>query len=310
MKPVLLSKEENVFNDNIAFVQHWDFSKGNIDEQSRIDHITTVASICYDNPNVVGKETLYNRLKAEAMGLPSSSFEFIPVLINLDILNQIDKAYKKSIGFETPHVRKYGQIICDTKTDEKYLLSNYRAVLFDFDLLTEKKSDIEIDITQIYNTEYECNIIKENSNTFLYKMDISTSKQHNRHRVSLQELSRRYVSGKKTKFEFYHSNNLKNIESAIRYENEFDDESFDITYDTKYLTNLMINHYFKAINSGVKPQEARRILPQSMYTTIWSTFLPFQLDNYLNLRDDHHAQDEIRWIAQAMKRCLNITYDS
>ena len=72
----------------------------------------------------------------------------------------------------------------------------------------------------------------------------------------------------------------------------------------------MVNHYFKAINSGVKAQEARRILPQSMYTTIWSTFLPFQLDNYLNLRDDPHAQDEIRWLAQAMKRCLNITYDS
>jgi len=28
----------------------------------------------------VGKENLYNRLKAESIGLPSSSFEFVPVL--------------------------------------------------------------------------------------------------------------------------------------------------------------------------------------------------------------------------------------
>ena len=43
-----------------------------------------------------------------------------------------------------------------------------------------------------------------------------------------------------------------------------------------------------------------------MYTVIWSTFLPFQLDNYLALRDDSHAQQEIRWLAQAMKRLLGI----
>jgi len=35
---------------------------------------------------------------------------------------------------------------------------------------------------------------------------------------------------------------------------------------------------------------------------VWSAFLPFQLDNYLELRDTEHAQQEIRWLAQAIKK--------
>ena len=85
---------------------------------------------------------------------------------------------------------------------------------------------------------------------------------------------------------------------------EAPDDIIDGQFSTKDLTELMVDHYFEALKQGVQPQEARRILPQSMYTTIWSSFLPFQLDNYLDLRDDLHAQDEIRWLAQAMKRLL------
>ena len=294
MKPVMIHEELNVFADNKAFVQLWDFSKGNMDEQSRIDHITTVASVCYDNPNVVGKGSLYNRLKAEAIGLPSSSFEFVPVLLNLDIVKKIDEAYKKSNGFNIPSVRKYGEIVY-SHDGEKFLLTNYRAILTDADLFKERKSEIDIDITQIFNTPEECEIILANNATFLYKMDMNTSKQHNRHRVSLQELSRRYVSGKKTTFEFYQSENLSKIESEV---------ADNVFRNSEEITQMCVDHYFAALDCGVKAQEARRILPQSMYTTIWTSFLPFQLDNYLNLRDDLHAQDEIRWLAQAMKRCL------
>jgi len=300
-----INEELNVFNDEIAFVQLWNFSRANINDISRIEAITTVASICYDNPNVIGKENLYNRLKSEAMGLPSSSFEFVPVLLTIsefeDIVTQTLSFYMTGDSEIDPfilNVEKYGEWISDD--GKHYLLTNYRALLADHDKI--KSNSNYKDITQYYNSEDECKIIFKYSKTFLYKMDLSTSKQHNRHRVSIQELSRRYVSGKKTKFEFYHSDGLSKVNSTNPYIEAPDDIIGELS--TKELTQLMIDHYFDALKQGVKPQEARRILPQSMYTTIWSSFLPFQLKNYLNLRDDLHAQDEIRWLAQAMKRLL------
>ena len=77
----LINKKENVFGDDIAFVEQYDFSTANMSEENRIHVITAVASICYQNPKAIGSESLYNRLLAESKGLPSSSAEFVPVLL-------------------------------------------------------------------------------------------------------------------------------------------------------------------------------------------------------------------------------------
>ena len=76
-----INEKQNILGDNIGFVENWDFSRANLNEENRIKAITTVASICYQNPKAVGSESLYNRLMAESMGLPSSSAEFVPVLL-------------------------------------------------------------------------------------------------------------------------------------------------------------------------------------------------------------------------------------
>ena len=80
----LINKKENIFGDDIAFVEQYDFSTANMSEENRIKAITTVASICYQNPKAIGSESLYNRLLAESKGLPSSSFEMCPVLLTFD----------------------------------------------------------------------------------------------------------------------------------------------------------------------------------------------------------------------------------
>ena len=77
----LINKKENIFGDDIAFVEQYDFSTANLNEENRIKAITQVASICYQNPKALGSESLYNRLLAESQGLPSSSAEFVPVLL-------------------------------------------------------------------------------------------------------------------------------------------------------------------------------------------------------------------------------------
>ena len=87
----LINKKQNIFGDHIAFIEQYDFSTANISEENRIKAITTVASICYQNPKAIGSESLYNRLMAESMGLPSSSFEMCPILLTEEEVKQIQR---------------------------------------------------------------------------------------------------------------------------------------------------------------------------------------------------------------------------
>jgi thymidylate synthase (FAD) len=279
-----VDQEDNLFGDGIANVSLWDFSRANLNEDSRIEAITQVASVCYANPNVVGKESLYNRLMAESIGLPSSSFEFVPMLISGSLID---------LGFpyRQPNMWKYGELVVDG--DNKYLLTNFRAALYD-------KEFGGTDYTTYFNTESECEIISKYFKVFLSKLDMVTRTQYIRHRVNWQELSRRYVSGKKVDFEFYVSEGMKNIVTDT-YDPEL--EAGD-SYDTQELISLCVQHYFNALDAGIQPQEARRILPQACYTTVWSAWQPKQLKNFTNLRSDKHAQWEIRQLSDAKIRLL------
>ena len=86
-----INDKQNIFGDNIAFVENWDFSRANLNEENRILAITQVASICYQNPKALGSESLYNRLMSESQGLPSSSFEMCPVLLTEEEVKQIQR---------------------------------------------------------------------------------------------------------------------------------------------------------------------------------------------------------------------------
>ncbi|MFY9142869.1 FAD-dependent thymidylate synthase [Sulfuricurvum sp.] len=273
-----ISTKENIFGDHIAFVEEWDFSQANTSEENRIFAITQVASICYQSPKALGSETLYNRLMAESMGLPSSSFEFVPVLLDFSNPMHLELLQK-----EYSNVKKFGELV----EDGKYLLTNYRAIVYDFE---NDKDGYSFDIRQIYNTPDEAKIIRKNFHVFLYKVDLPTRSQMVRHRINWQELSRRYVSGKRVPFDFYISEKMVPITTG--------------DYDTQKIIDLCVEHYMNAIDAGVKPQEARRIIPQAAYSQIWGAFMPTQLENYFKLRLDEHAQWEIRKTAEAMKELL------
>ena len=268
-----INEKQNILNDNIGFVENWDFSKANLNEENRILAITQVASICYQNPKALGSESLYNRLMAESMGLPSSSFEFVPVILDYENPN-----HQEILKLEYSNCKKFGEIL-----DDRYLLTNYRALVYDFE---NDKDKFSFDIRTIFNTQEECKIIKEYFKVFLFKVDFPTRSQMVRHRISWQELSRRYVSAKRVPFEFYVSEKLKENQKVQ-----------DLIKQSEDL-------YFELLENGVKPQEARRVIPQMGYTQIWGAFMPKQLDNYFKLRLDESAQWEIRQTAIAMQELL------
>lgn len=70
-------KDYEEIYDGQGFVSLWDFSKSNLSNESRIETISTVASICYGKDKAANPEILYNKLKAEDEGVPPSTFEFI-----------------------------------------------------------------------------------------------------------------------------------------------------------------------------------------------------------------------------------------
>ena len=302
---VLISKRENIFNDNIAEVESWDFSRANLNQENRINAITQVASVCYQNPKALNSDSLYNRLACESIGLPSSSFEFVPVL-----LDPTKSEHQLLLGRVDSNVRKFGEFIEDN--GKSYLLTNYRAVIYDFEKRTENmdeetKNSIRDSYLKLYNTEEECVIIKKHFKVFKYKVDLPTRSQMVRHRASWQELSRRYVSGKRVGFDFYVSEKMKNVVTDLKYTKyELNkSETVDIEWSTDSVINLCVQHYYKALEDGVKPEEARRIIPQAAYSTVWAAFMPMHLENYFKLRLDSHAQWEIRQTAIAMNDMIS-----
>lgn len=266
-----LRRVENILTDGCGSVEAWDFSLANSSYEARVYFVSKVASICYGNPKSLCSISLFDRLQAEAAGLPSSSYEFVPVLLTKE----------QFAAKDLKACWKFGEQVGD------YLLTNLRALIADV--------GPEESLNYLNTTPEEIQIIKDNFKVFLFNVDLSTRAQMVRHRCSWQELSRRYVSGKKQPFEFYISEKMKGVISE-----HFDDES-NFFFDTKDIVRICLEHYDEAIAAGVKPEEARRILPQAMMTTIWGAFQPTQLDNFFTLRLHKTAQREIRLVAEAMR---------
>lgn len=200
-------------------------------------------------------------------------------------------------------VEKYGQWIYHN--GKKYLLTNYRAVIFD-------KVKHNVDFTYRYNTsEEEIALIKKHFNAYRMKIDLPTRSQLVRHRQNYQELSRRYVSGERVPFEFYISEKMQKVysEQQVHYFNitQFGEQEleFEQELSTEDIINICVNHYHQAIKNGVKPQEARRIIPQAAYTTIWVGMQSEGLESMLKLRTDEHTQWEFRQIALQLQEWQN-----
>ena len=204
---------------------------------------------------------------------------------------------RKSDGWlEESNTLKYGEVLWVDNV--KYLLTNYRALIYDVENI-----GLDSDILREFNTEEECEIIKQHFKVFLYKVDLPTRSQMVRHRISWQELSRRYVSGSRVPFEFYVSDKMKGVKQTLWIPIDDNTEtSQDVS--TEDLIDVCIRHYKKALEEGVKPQEARRIIPQAAYTQIWGAFQPKQLENYFKLRLDESSQWEIRQTAIFMRELL------
>lgn len=184
-----IARVDNVFGDNIAYAERYDFSTANMNQTNRLLAITLCASVCYQSSKSFGSEALYNRLMAESQGLPSSSFESVAVLLSTSMVEECynklelflvsNGRNKEYISKQVLNIEKYGSYVVDNNIT--YLLTNFRAIVYDFE-------NYGIDLRDVFNTEKECKIINKFSTTFLFKIDMPTRSQMVRHRTFLQEL--------------------------------------------------------------------------------------------------------------------------
>ncbi|HRV02169.1 MAG TPA: FAD-dependent thymidylate synthase [Mesotoga sp.] len=137
------------------------------------------------------------------------------------------------------------------------------------------------------------------------KLPIFVMRQLVRHRIaSINERSGRY-----TQFdpEWY-------VPSEIRAQDSYDrqksvsSERSDVSFLFEKVCRDSFEIYTKLLEAGVAREQARIVLPTSMYTEIYWTINIRSLMNFLNLRADSHAQFEMQQYAKAIARIFEETY--
>ncbi len=139
---------------------------------------------------------------------------------------------------------------------------------------------------------------------FHIKAPLFVFRQWQKHQVgcSWNELSGRYVKFKgecytPTVWRQQHENNKQGSCGAVAQQSK-------VTMAYQAQVDISFNIYNALINSGVCKEQARMILPQSLYTEcIWSCSLQAVM-HFLTLREDEHSQWEIQQYAQAVRELI------
>ena len=142
---------------------------------------------------------------------------------------------------------------------------------------------------------------------FHIKLPIFVMRQLVRHRIaSINERSGRYTQFQQEWYipSFFRKQDNKDRQRSLPSEEEYErakdifDKSFTQAYDS----------YAKLLELGVAREQARLVLPTSMYTEIYWTINLRSLMNFLNLRADSHAQFEMQEYACAIARLFERLY--
>lgn len=152
--------------------------------------------------------------------------------------------------------------------------------------------------------------LEHNTVTFKFTVPLFVARQHHRHRTwSFNEISRRYTAESLT---FYHIHpHQYRAQSKSNFQGSSDCLTSGVqleqfTIETNKLLTDSIELYHDMLRFGVAREQARMVLPQSMYTEYYGTVNLNNLYKFIALRIDSHSQWEIQQVAKA---CLSIAED-
>ena len=282
----LVKTYRNILQEGLGSIKVYDFSQANINYNSRVKAITDVASVCFGKDEAKKPEALYQRLIKESMGLPSSSFEFVPILISEEkYIDLLEPLFENELE-EGEYYEDFWRFSDGIKVnDKRYILTNLRNCLNIF------PDDI---VNQLFNnTEEEINIIKDNYFVFKIECDIVTARQWVRHRIfgSYNEKSRRYTK------------DLPQIYTPVELSKTMVEDVFGNFQDVENYIQLSLKMYEKALTQ-TSAQNARYLLPLGLMTTFWVGGTKRYWEHFIKLRTDKHSQREIRAYAEVIKNEL------
>jgi thymidylate synthase (FAD) len=155
--------------------------------------------------------------------------------------------------------------------------------------------------------------------TMRYTVPIFVARQEFKHIVGFtrNEVSRRYVDDTP---EFYVPTTWRSRpEGSVKQgsggeftgyvwteENEGLDAGMDTAYN--YALDACMDTYKKAIKVGIAPEQARMVLPQSMYTSYYVTGSLAAFARFVKQRTDPHAQVEIQELAKMVDKVIKPLY--
>jgi len=143
--------------------------------------------------------------------------------------------------------------------------------------------------------------------TLHLKMPIFVARQIMKHTTGIEynEVSRRYVDSEP---EFYvpdvwrkKADNVKqgsSDEAVANYQSLWEYDSVENDYNAHM--NEAAEFYKHLLSQGVAPEQARMVLPQSMYTEVIATGNLYAWANMYIQRSDSHAQEETQVLAKQM----------
>ena len=160
--------------------------------------------------------------------------------------------------------------------------------------------------------------LEHNLITFKFCVPLFVRSQHHRHRTwSYNEISRRYTD---VNIQFYKPHKFRTQHKSNRQASNPDDLKDPILYPDwgdyasgmtasqvmEDYVNYSMRLFEDMIKAGVCREQARMVLPQSMYTEYYGTVNLSNLLKFIDLRTHEGAQWEIQKVAEA---CLEIATD-
>lgn len=180
----------------------------------------------------------------------------------------------------------------------------------DCGIYAQRLSDRDTKLVDYLAKHKHTSCFEHQAATLRLKVPIFIARQIQRHRTfSYNEVSRRYVD---TPPQFYipevwraKAENVKQGSSDEAVEEYVSPWQFnDINEDYSSHISESLTLYNHMLGSGVAPELARMVLPQSMYTEFYMTGNLRNWAHFLKLRLDGHAQKEVQDVAQQVHNIL------
>lgn len=148
--------------------------------------------------------------------------------------------------------------------------------------------------------------------TFRCVVPLFVRSQHHRHRTwSYNEISRRYTNAN---LQFYEPESFRTQHKSNRQASNDKDlinPELQHCLRTRRVSDHVRVHHVQSIElfdtmigAGVCREQARGVLPQNLYTIYYASANVSNIIKFIGLRDKPEAQQEIRVLAQAMKKFL------